>query len=66
MTQTLRSGPNGIALKFSANAVDDNAAEKAINAEMILSVVVIDRVPACGSFGNCRERSLSVEVQQGS
>jgi hypothetical protein len=27
-------------------------------------VSLIDRTPACGSFGNCRERSLSVEVQQ--
>jgi hypothetical protein len=25
---------------------------------------VIDPAPACGSFGNCRERSLSVDVHQ--
>jgi len=48
MTQARRSGPNGIALQFSANAVDENAAEKAINVEMILSVAVIGRAPASG------------------
>jgi len=47
MTQALRSGPNGIALQFSANAVDDNAAEKAIAAEMILSVALIYRALGC-------------------
>jgi hypothetical protein len=40
MTQARRSGPTGIALQFSANAVDEDAAEQAINAEMILSVVI--------------------------
>jgi hypothetical protein len=27
-------------------------------------ISVIDLAPACGAFGNCRERSLSVEVQR--
>jgi hypothetical protein len=53
MTQALRSGPDGIALQFSANAVDDNAAEKAIAAEMFLSVAVIDPSPACGVPNVC-------------
>ena len=44
MTQVRRSGPTGIALQFSANAVDENAAEQAINAEMILSVGIIGLV----------------------
>jgi hypothetical protein len=41
MAQARRSGPNGIALQFSANAVDENGAEKAINVKMILSIAVI-------------------------
>ena len=40
MTQARFSGPRGSALQFSANAVDEDAAEKAINAKMILSVVI--------------------------
>src|SRR5258705_3979654 len=46
MTQVRRS--DGIALQFSANAVDENAAEKAINVGMILSVAVIDPAPTSG------------------
>ena len=49
MTQARRSGPNGIALQFSANAVEENAAEKAIDVEMILSIAVIGRAPASGA-----------------
>jgi hypothetical protein len=33
MTQAFFSGPNGRALQFSANAADDDAAEKAIGAK---------------------------------
>jgi hypothetical protein len=52
MTQARFSGPTGIALQFCANAVDENAAAKAINADMTLSVAVIDLAPACGApFG---------------
>ncbi len=49
MTQVRRSGPAGIALQFSANAVDENAAEQAINAEMILSVGIIGLVSISAS-----------------
>jgi hypothetical protein len=42
MAQACFAGPNGIALQFSAHAVDENAAAKAINAEVILSVAVTD------------------------
>jgi hypothetical protein len=41
MAQACFSGPKGIARQSSANAVDGNAAEKTINAELILSVAVI-------------------------
>jgi hypothetical protein len=52
MTQARFSGPAGIALQSCANAVDENAAAKAINADMTLSVAVIDLAPACGApFG---------------
>ena len=40
MTQARFSGPRGSALQFSANAVDENAADKPINAKPILSVVI--------------------------
>jgi hypothetical protein len=40
MTQARFSGPRGSALQSSANAVDENAADKAINAKPILSVVI--------------------------
>jgi hypothetical protein len=39
-TQARFSGPRGSALQSSANAVDENAADKAINAKPILSVVI--------------------------
>ena len=53
MAQARRSGPNGIAPQFSADAVDGNAAEKAINAEMILIVAFIDPAPASGVPNAC-------------
>jgi hypothetical protein len=40
MTQARFAGPRGSALQFSANAVDENAADKAINAKMVLSVTI--------------------------
>jgi hypothetical protein len=40
MAQACFAGPNGIALQFSAHAVDENAAAKAVNAEVIVSVAV--------------------------
>jgi len=40
ITQARFSGPRGRALQFSANAVDENAADKPINAKPILSVVI--------------------------
>jgi hypothetical protein len=49
MAQARLSGPNGSARQFSANAVDENAAEQAINAEMILSVVIT--APLSEDFG---------------
>jgi hypothetical protein len=52
MTQARFSGPAGIALQSCANAGDENAAARAINADMTLSVAVIDLAPACGApFG---------------
>jgi hypothetical protein len=49
MTQARCSGPNGIALQFPANAVDENAAEKPINAKMILSVAITGLVSISAS-----------------
>ncbi len=49
MTQARFSGPNGSALQFSANAVDENAAEKPINAKMILSIAIIGLVSISAS-----------------
>jgi hypothetical protein len=40
MAQARFSGPRGSAPQFSANAVDENAADKAINAKMILTVTI--------------------------
>lgn len=40
MAQARFSGPRGSALQFSANAVDENAADKAINAKMVLTVTI--------------------------
>jgi hypothetical protein len=53
MAQACFSGPNGIALQFSANAADENAGAKAINAEMILFVAVIDLSSACAVPNAC-------------
>ena len=49
MTQACFSGPNGSALQFSANAVGENAAEKPINAKMILSIAIIGLVSISAS-----------------
>jgi hypothetical protein len=46
MTQARFSGPNGIAPQFSANVVDEKAAEEATNAEMILSAYGTSLTPA--------------------
>jgi hypothetical protein len=44
MAQARLSGPCGSALQFSAKAVDENAADKPINAKPILSVVIASLV----------------------
>jgi len=48
-----------------ANAVDENAAEKAIDADMTLSVAVIDLAPACGApFGTMAKPALPSRSSQ--
>jgi hypothetical protein len=65
MTQARFSGPAGIALQSCANAVDENAAAKAINADMTLSVAVIDLAPACGvPFGTTARSALPSRSSQ--
>jgi hypothetical protein len=65
MTQARFSGPDGIAPQFCANAGDENAAAKAINADMILSVAVINLTPACGApFGTTAKSASPSQSSQ--
>jgi hypothetical protein len=63
MAQACFAGPNGIAPQFSAHAVDENAAAKAINAEVILSVAVTDPSSA-SAFANAAALCRTAGRQQ--